>query len=155
MKDGGRIASGLQVHGIEFTDEGIFELDEGARSLFIDKAIIRKCVFRRGLVAERIVLGLTVGIAMVTAGAASFLRFSFDLSTRLGGRLVLVSLMLVGLGLVIVRHCVRRGVYLELETERGVRKLTVGKSVPIADLQAALPDVAKRYGYFIELAVDG
>ena len=69
---------------------------------------------------------------------------------RMYARFLAVGLTLFLLGAFIVRHTVRRGVYLELATPGGRRKLSVGKAFVAAQFAADLAEARSEYGYSIE-----
>jgi hypothetical protein len=154
------IEPGLKVHGIEFTSEGIFEHDDGRRTVFIDKATVRRGSFRRGFVAERIGIATGFGLVLVCGGAWIMYSFYINLTSGSLGpvrgvrRAGVAGVMCFVIGLFLVRHALRRGVYLDLDTDRGRRKLAVGKSAAADDLRTAVREAKRDYGYILELSVD-
>ncbi len=127
-----RIPEGVRLLGIEVTTRGVFELDRGTRFLFIDRSTIRRCTVRSGFTAERPIVGVVVGLGMIVFGVVLILSM-FELFDRSPARMTAgwaagggVS---AGLGVMMLKHSVRRGFYVELATSSGIRKLTIGTPI--------------------------
>lgn len=153
-----RTPPGIRFEGVEATSTGIFELDEGVRALFIARGTIGRCAIRSGFVAERTVFGAVVGVGLAILGAILVVGMfgQFDRTPDRGTAAFAVGGgVMAGLGAMMLRHSIRRGLYLELETTSGVRKLAIGKAIDPTEVATFVTRAREELGYDIELRVEG
>jgi hypothetical protein len=153
-----RIEDNIFIGEAELTDEGIFELFQGQGLHFSHKAprfkftpkarIVRVGVghgficTRTGVVLLVAVVVTVVGMCFSVAGATEEIELHETL--RKVGLLIFGGL---GLGLDVVIHSLRRGVYLRLDGPGGEQRFANGKNVERAEVAQALKLPAKKYAY--------
>jgi hypothetical protein len=148
---------GLRFSGIELTRKGVYELDGGRRALFIDRSTIERCIIRSGFVAERPLFGFVVGMCLMAFGVVTLLAMLavFDAqASRMSAGWVAGGGIIAAFGFLLVKHGIRRGFYLALETSSETRKLTIGASLAANELTAFLARAREELGYEIEVEAE-
>ncbi len=137
--------SELRFGRIVITDSTISEV-EGRPLVTVERAEIRRVRLVHGVIAERPVVFIAMGILCAVVGLAGiamlargyFSRISIGLTLLLGGAPFMV---MAG---------IRQGPVLQIETSRGTRKLGFGKRVQLAELPAFVADAKEQAGLAIE-----
>ncbi len=134
------VSDSLRYLNIEFRGSGVVELDEDLRSALasVPRAEIKSIHAESGFKAERLAGEITVGLLFTLAGLYLFMSPN-GLPSALG--------FIAALGIVIIRHALRRGTYLAIETTRSARKLSFrGKPDP-ANLEEFIKSARQKFGY--------
>ncbi len=137
----------VRLGAIEITDQWLREVEDRTRLVSIPRAEVRRVVLRHARVAERPVLSLVLGIGLSTLGAYGVVvtLFAQVRFVELIGGFIITLLA----GAWLIYSALRRGLILQVETGRGVRKLGFGGAIEPAAL-AAFVEAAAKAGLAIE-----
>lgn len=149
-----RGAGAVRVGSLEFTPDGIYGLEGGARNFFLPRADIRAISIAHGYVGERAALSAAIGALAVVAGLFPLVPFlGAELGAapalRLAGRASLAGAIVCALGVILIARALRRGLYLRVDMPTRQRKLAIGRA-GIDDLTRALGEARDRLGYAID-----
>lgn len=142
------VVPSLRYHLIEFTREGLAEMDGRRRAVFLRRGEVRSIALRYGYTAERPLLQLALGSTLLV-GALLATMFALGMLRRGGwGLRLLAGPVLLGpLGVYVLKQALRRGYYLEVELLRERRKLAVGAAADTGELAGFLGEVERCYGF--------
>lgn len=145
-----------QRFSIELAADGVSELDQTRRNVFIPRAEILEIHLRHGIAAERPVLTAILGVAAIAAGLWP-LWWLFEVM-RSGGRFRVEAIggaAFLYLGWWLIRNTVRRRYYLAVRTPKEVRKLGLTGPVDLPGLNEMVEAARSRFGYSIVVPAGG
>lgn len=150
MQDGG---AGIGCLGVELGAEGAAEWMGRQRIVFVPRDRIVAVELRRGIVGERPVLQVVVGVVAIVLGLAllSSVVGVFE-STWLwmSARIAAAGAPLAMLGGYVLWSGVRPGYYLLVRTNDDARKLLFHGKIDLAEVSRVLEFAHARFGYAVE-----
>lgn len=130
----------IERYRVEATEDGIAAPGHGRR--LIPRGQIRSISVRWGFLAERPLGTIGVGIGFLAAAACSLLWPSC---------LTALVIPLILLGGALVYSALLRGYYLDIETQRGKRKIHLVDCSSMVEAEYFLRELHERFGYLISL----
>jgi len=140
---------------IQVSDDGLAELDQGRRNVFVRRGEIRQVALAYGLGAERPLLSGILAVLALLVGlwpVVSFLAFLNQGGVFQGETLYAVAFLALGGWL--LYFSLRKRVHLRVRTEKTARKLLFHGPLREVDLQDLLRVAEQDYGYSIQREVD-
>ena len=140
----------FQRFSIELSDEGIAELDEGRRNVFVARPDISDVELRYGLGSERPLVVAALGSILFAVGLSPLI-FLYQVLVY-GGRfhvwMIAASAFLL-LGFWLLRQAFQRRLYLLVSTSREARKLLLHPPIDANGLSELLSSAEHEHGYVI------
>lgn len=150
MNESERRSEWMEKGGVRFSDKEVAELDRDRAVLRIPRDRVREIRVERGFQAAR--PGVQVGLgAAILAGCIWWGAGTIVGWLRDGGTLYIefvvgfVTMALLGGWLSL--HGLRRGLYLAVQTDSGLEKLQLHRSLSREEVETFLSEVRKSLGY--------
>ncbi len=141
----------IECCGVICNDAGLIEIENGSVAVSIPRQDVKRITLREGFLAPRPVIQTVFGL--VLASLAYFpVRHLFHWLQHGGAFLTLeiwvIFFALIGVWLIFTAF--RRGVFFEVETVRGTKRLAFQKRPEGAALDAFVKSIEQRYGTCVE-----
>lgn len=145
--------STLRYLTVQFSQEGVAEMNGAKRALFIPQQDIRRIELQSGSGAERPVLQTVVGLIMAGLGVVGLkaLWNWFQGSGVLTEIQIGIAFFLFP-GSWLLWSVFRRRTFLWVTTATGTRKILFRGKIDAADLQEFLESAGREFGYAIHFA---
>lgn len=140
----------FERYSVEVSDDGIAELDEGRRNVFVPRAEIREVQLSYGLGSERPLATTILGLVLLVVGLWPLGNLILVLAR--GGVFyveAIAGVAFVALGVWLIRFALRKRLHLLVRTERQRRKLLFHGNVTQEGLVELLRAAERDFGYLI------
>jgi hypothetical protein len=140
-------AGQVEFRGVRAGPDGLSEVEDGRLMVFIPWAEIRRVELVHGRVAERPVVQVIIGAALIAVACWPLLHLAYW--ALHGGMFLRAEAWLVaagGVGAYMIWHALRSGWYVEVEAASGTRKLVFHGNVVEGEAQVFVQAVRERVG---------
>jgi hypothetical protein len=140
----------LRYLSLELGEEGVAEIGEDRRVVFVPRADITGLELRRGIAGERPVLQVVVGFALIALGLSMLGALQAVLEgflPRTSGRIAGGGAACIAVGAYILWTGLRPAHYLWVRSSRDARKVLILGRVDLGHLAEILAKAKLLYGY--------
>jgi hypothetical protein len=141
----------IELAGVRFTPDDVTELDGGQMMVKVPRRDIQGIVLRHGFHSAHPLLQVVAGAVLAAIGLLPTWHFTNWLLH--GGTFITVEALLMGfvfIGPWLMVNAAKRGLYLEVRTEGGTRKLAFDGKLDPGQLETCLAAAEQLLGYSIE-----